>query len=140
MQREIDSVFDCSIGSSCFERSNNYMILETKKARILVLKKECLSEAIVNVIPMFLAMEGGMSALNRNDRSKKSSIYREVLERIAVPIENLNEIYSNQLVRKFYDASEVDSFLRKWAGFDKVGSASSITPLVQCIEDKGEIH
>jgi len=116
--REIQPVLGIDVLAAPFDREHGYAILESARARLLVLRTEDLDRNLAPALRELIGLELPPAPPHANLRSEGEGgeAYREVLQRLRVPRGAAEHIYAHPFVRHFYTDSMVAGFLARWCG------------------------
>ena len=113
--REIKENLGVDVYSGSFPAEVGYKIYESDRADLLLIRCEDINKCAITAIKEFLGISR-IEIKNANVGSKKE--YNEVYERfknkIRLPKEYVDEMYSSQLARYFYSDEELREFRKKW--------------------------
>jgi hypothetical protein len=113
--RQMKPVFDFDIFELNFDNTSSYQIYETRRARVLLIKLERLSQCCRQAFAEFLGIRD-FSLKNANVGMEKPyrKFYKEVNDSVSVPPCDLEKIYSSRYVRHFYSDRDIAGFKQRW--------------------------
>lgn len=114
---ELAPVFGADVYAAPFPAERGFAILETPRARVLVLRLEDLDRAAAPAFEAFLGLRG--LALRRGQEGEEkayASLYRRFRERLRVAGDVLERIYGSRYARHFYTEAERARFRAMWSG------------------------
>lgn len=116
--REIQPVLGIDVLAAPFDRERGYAILESARARLLVLRTEDLDRNLAPALRELIGLELPPAPPRANLRSEGEGgdAYRQVLERLRLPRSVAERIYAHPFVRHFYTDAMVAGFLSRWCG------------------------
>jgi len=115
---EIKSVFDIDVCRYQFNHEEGYNIIRNNKIDILIVRLEDLDNCYNEAISKFLNIKQHEGIHDSNIRKNKlySDDYSLIKEKIIIPIELCNKLYSSAYMKHFYSNSERENLIIKWSG------------------------
>ncbi|MCH7680600.1 hypothetical protein IID10_14755 [candidate division KSB1 bacterium] len=112
---ELKRVFDIDVFASEFPKSKGYHIYEGKRAEVLLLRLENLSQCANEAFKIFLNIDDFVLS-NANDSSNKeyASIYNELKKSIDIPDSYFDLMYNSKYAQHFYSSKELGAFKANW--------------------------
>ena len=116
LDSEIRDVLGIDLFKAQFDTSSGYGIISGENADVLLIKLERLSECCEQAFAEFMGIDN-FTLVSSNVATNKyySDAYRKILGRFNVPGERLDNWYSSDQVRHFYDKDEIRGFMERWA-------------------------
>lgn len=114
-ESQLKSVFDIDVYEKPFPFQQGYEVYKNKERfDLLVIRMEDLNRCAVKAINQFLDLDD-FSVLNSNTSEEKD--HRELynaFKALPWPEEYVTRLYTSRFARNFYNASELESFKKKW--------------------------
>ncbi|MBW2046213.1 MAG: hypothetical protein JRI96_15255 [Deltaproteobacteria bacterium] len=112
---EIKPLFGIDVFSSTFPKSKGYKIYRSRKADLLVIKLEKLSECANKAFKEFLNIKKvKLISSNIAENKDYSYIYQEFIKNITFPRRYLDMVYDSKLAKHFYSKGEINKFKATW--------------------------
>ena len=115
---EIKSVFDIDVCHYQFDHEKGYNIISENNIDILIFRLEdlnyCYNEAISKLLN--INQQHGIYESNIRKNKVYSNQYFSIKEKIIIPIELCNKVYSSAYMKHFYSKNEREEFIFKWSG------------------------
>jgi hypothetical protein len=112
---EIESKLGISVYDYEFDRVRRQLVIETDRARILVLRSEDTQESKKRSLEDFLQVSGieiGFS--NVSDSKPKADLWKRMRRSAKVSSILANLVYESRLVQHFYSAAEIRALREEW--------------------------
>jgi hypothetical protein len=115
--RELKTVFGVDIFAEPFDHARGYRIIETPRAKVLVLRMEDLDRALTPSLREILPSSPtlGMVRANVRAETEEAAIYRGVKERLRLPKAVVEQVYSSRYVQHLYSPDMVERFRARWS-------------------------
>ncbi len=112
---ELYPFFGIDVYSSQFPKEKGYKIYSNEQAEMLLIRSENLSNVFSNAISEFLGVENiNLVSKNQAKEKKYYSLYRMFLNRVSLPDDYIEKMYSSKLVKHFYTEEEIRKFTSRW--------------------------
>jgi hypothetical protein len=112
---ELKHIFGIDICSFDFPKSQGYAIFSGNHPKILLYKVEALQKCSKEAFGEFLNLKNfAIGKANSSETKKYKNVYQNFLEKIRLPDDYINSMYSNGYVRHIYSQGEIESFKKKW--------------------------
>jgi len=113
--REIRQPFGLDVFATPFSREDGFCIYTHDRVKLLVMKLEMLDDCVSEAMSAFLGIDDFVLK-NANVGSAKSyaQLYADFVKRNIYPDEAIEAAYTNDYVKHFYTAEEIDRFRAKW--------------------------
>ena len=112
---EIKDVLGIDIFAEEFDTSAGYRIFSTGNTDLLLIKLEHLFECCEKAFNEFLGIRVYLANKNVGSQKYYSDAYREILHRLALPVDALEAWYSADQVRHLYSQGEIKGFIDRWS-------------------------
>jgi len=112
---EIKEVIGVNVYSTPFHREKGYTIFQNKKADLLVMRLEDLDNIFPEAISEFLSISPTkLESTNRGGKKPYAEVYSIFKEKIELPDEYIEELYTSKYAKHFYSDDEITKFRNKW--------------------------
>lgn len=113
---EMKQVFGIDVFCNQFPKSQGYQIYEGIKVKLLLIKLEDLNRCASTAFSEFLGIDQFALVKANIAREKEyGSLYKEFLEKVALPKAFLDGIYNSKYAQHFYSAEEITRFKIRWS-------------------------
>ena len=115
-ETQMKPVFGIDAFASPFPKEDGYKIYhDSPRTPLLIIRLENLNQCAEQAMRDFLGLEN-FQLINANIGEEKeyADVYRAFKEKVRLPLEYINEIYSSKVARHFYTDAELDAFRAKW--------------------------
>jgi len=114
---ELGAELGVDVFATPFPQAAGYCEITGSRHRVLVLKLEAGDEIIARAVKEFLDLpQFVLHRTNVGVEKPYAGLYDDVREKIRLPGEYLERMYSSRLARHFYSAAERAGFRRRWQG------------------------
>jgi hypothetical protein len=112
---QLKPVFGVDVFAEPFPVEQGYHIYETANSDVLLLKIEHLDRCAAEAFGNFLGLENfTLADTNRAEDTSYAAIYGAFKDKLNLPPQLLDEVYSSRLPRQFYSEQEIRTFRRRW--------------------------
>lgn len=114
--KELKAVFDIDVFSYPFDTKKGYSIMEKGNVKVLCIRLEDLDTVFGDAMTRLLSKKLHFTLHKKNIGQEKplSESLKVTLEKLVLPNDTYNKIYSSRFVRHFYSQDMIDSFIAKW--------------------------
>lgn len=114
--RELKHNFAINIYDFAFDKKKGYHIISEENKKILLIRLENLNDCFQTSLEEFLETNKTIGISSRNVARKKQykEQYLEVIEKIKIPRDVCELIYSSNYARHFYSDEMLHNFIRRW--------------------------
>lgn len=113
--REMLPVFGIDVYASEFPRSKGYQIYRGERADLLLVRLEDLDKSAGEAFECFLGLSGvTLASHNRGATKAYAAIYDEFKQRVILPDEYVDTVYTLRQARHFYTEAEIGAFKAKY--------------------------
>lgn len=100
-----------------FDYERGYSIIETNKFDVLLMRIEDMSKVFQEAIQEFLNIETSIKIVKANERDNQefSNVYQKLKNKIVIPRDICEKVYSSKYVNYFYSTSDQKNLIDKWS-------------------------
>lgn len=109
--QEIKQLFEIDIFAEPFDKQKKYKIYQNENKEVLLLRLEDLNSIGGEAFKQFLGVEKIKFETHNRNKTKE---YLDFLERVRLPEDFIDRIYSGKLATHFYTEQELNSFKYRW--------------------------
>jgi hypothetical protein len=113
---ELKPVFGVDVFSAPFSFETGYSIYRGDGVRVLLMRLEDLGACAAKAFEAFLGIKGFRPTPDNVGASKDyGALYRAFLDKVALPEEYMDFVYSSKYSRQFYSPAELAKFRARWS-------------------------
>lgn len=117
LDKEVREVFGIDVYEQNFPHEAGYQIFRKGNVELLVLKLERLNDCFQTAFEDFLgARIPNLSLTHITEKDPTYSMYKEFMQKVVMPSDYLEQMYSSRFASHFYCPDEIQGFIKKWSG------------------------
>jgi hypothetical protein len=116
-EEQISCKFGINLLEQKFDTENGWSIIEAHDVQIGLIQLEKLGVNFEGFTEALLGTSFSLPQNKANQRILNTPQYPEIVRKVKIPTDKLDQIYSNEYVRFFYSDEQIRAFKKRWSSF-----------------------